>query len=124
MPGALDAPKIESSTDARSPHTRAVCGRPRTPEDEDLQARQPAQASRYCCQAAGRTGAATRMKMVGPGAFGLRRGCMPVSTGVRFPLRRLQGAQEVTMLSQSLCPPRLLGITWSTVRCEVVPQYW
>ena len=28
------------------------------------------------------------------------------------------------MFSQSLAPPRLRGITWSTVRCDVVPQYW
>ena len=28
------------------------------------------------------------------------------------------------MFSQSLGPPRLRGITWSTVRWEVVPQYW
>ena len=28
------------------------------------------------------------------------------------------------MFSQSLAPPRLRGITWSTVRWDVVPQYW
>jgi len=64
------------------------------------------------------------MKIVGPGACGFWRGCIPVSTVVRFPLRRLQGAHDVTMLSQSLAPPRLRGTTWSTVRWEVVPQYW
>ena len=64
------------------------------------------------------------MKIVGPGARGLLARVHLVSTGVRLPLRRLQGAQEVTMFSQSLVPPRLRGTTWSTVRCEVVPQYW
>src|SRR4051794_14827120 len=64
------------------------------------------------------------MKTVGPGAFGLLRGSIPASTGVRAPLRRLHGAQDVTMLSQLEGPPLLRGITWSTVRCEVVPQYW
>src|SRR5689334_7093773 len=64
------------------------------------------------------------MKTVGPGALGLLRGCIPASAGVRAPLRRLQGAHEVTMLSQLEGPPRLRGITWSTVRWVVVPQYW
>jgi len=40
MPGVPDAPKIESSKDAGSPHTRVVCGLPRTPDGEDLQVRQ------------------------------------------------------------------------------------
>jgi hypothetical protein len=35
-----EAAKIESSKDAGSPHTTVVCGRPRTPDGEDLQARQ------------------------------------------------------------------------------------
>jgi hypothetical protein len=64
------------------------------------------------------------MKIVGPGGRGLRRGCIWTSVGVRLPFRRLQGAQEVTMFSQTLVPPRLRGRTWSTVRCEVRPQYW
>ena len=75
--------------------------------------------TRYCCQAGGTTGAATRMKIVGPGGRGLRRGCIWISTGVRSPLRRLQGAHEVTMFSHALVPPRLRGTTWSTVRWEV-----
>jgi hypothetical protein len=49
---------------------------------------------------------------------------MSISRGVRFPLRRLQGAHEVTMFSQMLAPPRLRGSTWSTVRWDVLPQYW
>ena len=47
--------------------------------------------------------------------------------GVRSPLRRLQGMQQVTMLSHPLWPPRATGITWSKVSCEGgkrSPQYW
>jgi hypothetical protein len=40
MPGVPEASKIESSKDAGSLHTRAVCGRLRTPDGEDLQTRQ------------------------------------------------------------------------------------
>ncbi len=41
---------------------------------------------------------------------------MRASRGVMFPFFRLQGAQEATMFSHTDCPPRLRGITWSTVR--------
>jgi hypothetical protein len=45
--------------------------------------------------------------------------------GSRSPLRRLQGAQQVTTLSQDDGPPFERGITWSTVSCWwFVPQYW
>ncbi len=70
-------------------------------------------------------GLATWMKTVGPGALGLRRGCISISRGRRLPLRRLQLAQAATMFSQTDFPPRLLGITWSTVSPELrEPQYW
>ena len=42
----------------------------------------------------------------------------------RSPLRRLHGAQEATMFSQSDPPPLERGITWSTVRLVRAPQYW
>src|SRR3954468_14096276 len=65
------------------------------------------------------------MKTVGGGAFGSFFGCMWISRGRRLPLRRLQVAQAATMFSQTDLPPRLLGITWSTVSPDFVePQYW
>ena len=60
---------------------------------------------------AGMVGDATWMKTCGCGALGSREGCMLAWIGVMSPLRRLQGAQEVTMLSQALVPPRLRGTT-------------
>ena len=45
-----------------------------------------------------------------------RAGCICASLGVRPPLRRLQGAQAVTMFSQLVRPPRERGTTWSNVR--------
>ena len=36
--------------------------------------------------------------------------------GVRFPFLRLHGAHEATMFSHTDSPPRLRGMTWSTVR--------
>ena len=65
-------------------------------------------------------GAAILMKTVGPGGRGRLRGCMRISCGMRLPLRRLQEAQEATMFSQTDSPPRLRGITWSTVRPGLV----
>ena len=56
------------------------------------------------------------MKTVGPGGRGRLSGCIRASRGVRFPFFRLQGAQEATMFSHTDSPPRLRGITWSTVR--------
>ena len=41
------------------------------------------------------------MKTFGLGMRGLTRGCMPIWCGRRSPLRRLHGAQEATMFSQS-----------------------
>ena len=65
------------------------------------------------------------MKTVGPGGRGLRFGCILISWGRRFPFLRLQGAQEATMFSQTDSPPRLRGMTWSTVRLGLLePQYW
>ena len=50
---------------------------------------------------------------------------MPVSTGVRLPLRRLQGAQEVTMFSQLARAAAAARdhVVDGQVRCPV-PQYW
>src|ERR671922_2905891 len=82
-------------------------------------------ATRYCSQAAGMLGVATWMKIVGFGALGLRTGSMFTCSGRRSPLRRLQGAQQVTMLSHVDSPPLERGITWSTVRLpRSWPQYW
>ena len=40
-------------------------------------------------------------------------------------MRRLQLAQAATMFSQTDLPPRLRGITWSTVSPDFLdPQYW
>src|SRR5688572_19252959 len=78
----------------------------------------------YCRQAAGIVGPDTWMKIAGCGVRGARRGCMLAWRGMRSPLRRLQGAQDATMFSQLDEPPFDLGITWSTVRLERVPQYW
>ena len=41
-----------------------------------------------------------------------------------LPLRRLQGEQAATTLSQVVCPPRERGSRWSKVRSSRVPQYW
>ena len=52
---------------------------------------------------------------------------MPLSRGTRLPLRRLQGAQAVTIFSHCVRPPRERGMTWSKVRSPVAPgtlQYW
>src|SRR3954452_11055732 len=68
---------------------------------------------------------ATCTKSVGLGAFGACRGCMPAWLGRRSPLRRLHGAQQVTMLSQAEVPPLERGITWSIVSvARSLPQYW
>ena len=61
-----------------------------------------------------------RMKTVGPGGRGFRFGCIRISWGRRLPFLRLQGAQEATMFSQTDSPPRLRGMTWSTVRRRLV----
>src|SRR4051794_16769575 len=84
-----------------------------------------AQAARYCCHTSGTRGTATCTKIVAAGGAGLLRGCMPACFGRRSPLRRLHGAQHVTMLSHDEVPPFERGMTWSTVRCAwPVPQYW
>ena len=69
-------------------------------------------------------GLASWMKTCGLGMRGLDRGCMLIWCGSRSPLRRLHGAQEATMFSQSEPPPFERGITWSTVRLVRAPQYW
>src|SRR5438067_2895579 len=80
---------------------------------------------RYGCQMSGTRGTATCTKIVGLGALGTRRGCIPTCFGRRSPFRRLQGAQHVTMLSQWDVPPFERGITWSTVsEARAEPQYW
>src|SRR3954451_19667130 len=64
------------------------------------------------------------MNTSGAGGRGRVRGCIPISCGRRSALRRLHGAQEVTMFSQLVPPPRERGTTWSTVSRDVEPQYW
>ena len=73
-------------------------------------------ATRYGSQAIGILGLARWMNTVGPGGRGRLCGCIRASRGVRLPFLRLQGAQEATMFSHTDSPPRLRGITWSTVR--------
>src|SRR6266540_746565 len=60
------------------------------------------------------------MKSTGAGAFGNVLSSSPLSSSVRFPLRRLQGAHEVTTFSQTESPPFDLGTTWSSVRRPAV----
>ena len=80
-------------------------------------------AFRYRSQRFGIFGVASRMKSTGAGGRGGCLRTMCTSCGSRFPLRRLQGAQEVTTFSQTESPPRERGITWSSVRRPVlVPQ--
>src|SRR4051794_41359725 len=68
---------------------------------------------------------ATWTKMCGLGGRGSDMSVMPATLGSRSPLRRLHGAQQVTMLSQVDGPPRERGITWSSVRVpRTPPQYW
>jgi hypothetical protein len=64
------------------------------------------------------------MNTFGLGMRGLTRGCMPTWCGRRSPLRRLHGAHEATMFSQSDAPPFERGMTWSTVRLVRAPHYW
>src|SRR4051794_12775627 len=64
------------------------------------------------------------MKTWGLGVRGAWRRRIPTCRGKALPLRRLQGAQEVTMFSQLETPPLDRGTTWSTVRLEREPQYW
>ena len=79
----------------------------------------------YCCHTSGTRGTATCTKIVAAGGAGLFFGCMFACFGSRSPLRRLHGAQHVTMLSHDDAPPFERGITWSTVRLVwPVPQYW
>src|SRR5689334_7513049 len=80
---------------------------------------------RYGAQACGTFGVATCTKIVGLGTVGFDRRCMLACFGSRSPLRRLHGAQQVTMLSHADEPPLDRGITWSTVRLAwPLPQYW
>src|ERR1700710_1559359 len=65
------------------------------------------------------------MNTVGAGALVVFLGCMWISRGRRLPFLRLQVAQAATMFSQTDSPPRERGMTWSTVRPDLVePQYW
>ena len=57
----------------------------------------------------------TRCEYGDRGWVGRRRSRMLAPLGVRPALRRLQGRQAVTMLSQRRRPPRRLGFTWSIV---------
>jgi|GEM_PF-3632335 len=61
------------------------------------------------------------------GRFGLRVSRILASWGSRFPLRALQGRQELTTFSHVVLPPLSLGKTWSRLRSSrwnVFPQYW
>src|SRR6476646_7849275 len=49
---------------------------------------------------------------------------MRASRGPWPPLRKLQGEQAVTTLSQVVWPPRERGRMWSKVRSSRAPQYW
>ena len=66
-------------------------------------------------------------KGVHAGRVGWRSRRMPLCSGVRPPLRRLQTWQEQTMFSQVDCPPWERGTTWSRFsswRGSLRPQYW
>jgi hypothetical protein len=65
------------------------------------------------------------------GALGLVFNTIPASWGKRRQsppqaslFVELHFSHAVTMLSQVCCPPLERGITWSSVRCLVLPQYW
>ena len=78
---------------------------------------------RYCSQRCGIFGVARRMKSTGAGCRGRAGSSICTSCGSRFPLRRLQGAHDVTTFSQVESPPFERGITWSSVsRPPAVPQ--
>ena len=69
-------------------------------------------------------GDASLMKSAGAGGRGCLESRIETSSSERSPLRRLQGAHEVTTFSQTESPPRLFGTTWSSVsRTPLVPQY-
>src|SRR3954465_3640185 len=63
--------------------------------------------------------------MWGLGGRGSDMRVITATLGSRSPLRRLQGAQQVTMLSHVDGPPRERGTTWSSVSVpRTPPQYW
>src|SRR3954467_9887267 len=103
---------------------RAGSGGPSQRGAASAQGEVQAASGRYCRQVAGIVGDANWMKMCAPGVRGFTRGCMLTWCGSRSALRRLQGAQEATMLSQPEPPPLERGITWSTVSDVRAPQYW
>src|SRR5262249_19025409 len=80
----------------------------------------PPRRPRYGVQPDGIVGAASLMKSAGVGAFGGCRSSMLASTRSLSPLRRLHGAHAVTTFSQIDSPPRLRGMTWSSVRRPLV----
>ena len=67
-------------------------------------------AARYRSQRVGIFGVARRMKSTGRGRPRRVRSSICTSCGSRLPLRRLQGAHEVTTFSQIESPPRERGI--------------
>jgi hypothetical protein len=77
---------------------------------------------RYGAHVCGIFGAAIRMKSEGEGGVGWTRILSPISSTSLSPLRRLQGAQEVTTFSQTESPPLLRGTTWSSVNRPAEPQ--
>src|SRR5438552_8476570 len=65
------------------------------------------------------------------GSNGGRSGCIPASSGSRFPFRVLQLLHAVKTFVQALVPPRDRGTRWSRVRhsrcrssCWLRPQNW
>lgn len=58
------------------------------------------------------------------GLFGIFKRENFASSGVLLPFLLLHFIQAVVRFSQESSPPLDFGITWSTVRFEVTPQYW
>ena len=80
-------------------------------------------AARYRSHRVGIFGVARLMNSTGAGGFGEWWSTICTSWGRRLPLRRLQGAHEVTTFSQIDSPPRERGTTWSSVSLLLaVPQ--
>ena len=116
-----------SARSATAPPTASSTSRRHEPQEAARPApaaRSSKPAWRYGCQVAGMVGEASWMKTWEWGTRGFMRGCMLIWCGSRSPLRRLQGAQEATMLSHVEPPPLERGMTWSTVSAVRAPQYW
>src|SRR5690606_34298090 len=64
------------------------------------------------------------MNVMCEGRFGLFLSDSLDSSGVLSPFLLLHFIQAVTRFSHVSSPPLDRGIMWSTVRLELVPQYW